>query len=386
MNIVPQLSEAIQMVDLKKQYLRVKPEVDSAIQKCIDEAVFIKGSQVGAFEEALAHYLNVGEVVSCANGTDALQVALMSLDLKPGDEVIVPAFTYVAAAEVIALLGLKPVMVDVNPFTFNLEPGLVEEAISPQTKAVVAVHLFGQCADMESISKISNARQLYIVEDNAQSLGARYRFSSGEVKAAGSMGHLGTTSFFPSKNLGCFGDGGAIYTDSPEFAKKIRSISNHGQVQKYKHDRIGVNSRLDTIQAAILLEKLKHLDEYTAARQKVADSYDRAFADIPDIDIPQRVSYSTHVYNQYTIKVPSERRDGLKAYLQQKNIPSMIYYPLPLSKQQAFQGLGRVSGNLAVAKQLCQSVISLPIHTELSESQLEYICEEVKKYFGHSAY
>jgi dTDP-4-amino-4,6-dideoxygalactose transaminase len=386
MNTVSQITEAIQMVDLKKQYLRIKPEVDSAIQECIDKAVFIKGSHVGAFEQALAHYLGVGEVISCANGTDALQVALMCLDLKPGDEVIVPAFTYVAAAEVIALLGFAPVMVDVNPFTFNLDPNLVEAAISPKTKAVVAVHLFGQCADMESISKVCKARQLYIIEDNAQSLGARYTFGSGEMKAAGSMGHLGTTSFFPSKNLGCFGDGGAVYTDSPEFAEKIRSISNHGQVQKYKHDRIGVNSRLDTLQAAILLEKLKHLDEYTAARQKVAESYDRAFAEIPEIDIPLRVPYSTHVYNQYTIKVPRKKRDGLKAYLQQENIPSMIYYPLPLSKQQAFQGLGRIAGNLTVAEGLCQSVISLPIHTELSESQLGYICEHVKKYFGHSTY
>ncbi|GAB3961613.1 DegT/DnrJ/EryC1/StrS family aminotransferase [Spirosoma harenae] len=374
--------EQIQMVDLRNQYLKIKPTVDAAIQACIDTTTFIKGPQVSTFELQLGKYLNVKQVISCANGTDALQLAIMALGLKPGDEVIVPAFTYIATAEVIALLGLKPVMVDVDSRTFTLNQSLVEQAISSKTKLVVPVHLFGQCADMEGIMSICADYNLLVVEDNAQAIGATYTFSDGDSLAAGTIGDLGTTSFFPSKNLGCFGDGGAVYTNHDELAGIVRMIANHGQIKKYYHEIVGVNSRLDSIQAAILIEKLNYLPTYTQTRQQVADVYDRAFENIDAVEIPYRMANSTHVFHQYTLKVPATKRDGLKDYLQQKGIPTMVYYPSPLNSQKAYRGLGRVVGDLAVTHDLCKRVISLPMHTELTESQLNYITETVCEYFA----
>ncbi|WP_035362246.1 DegT/DnrJ/EryC1/StrS family aminotransferase [Dyadobacter alkalitolerans] len=373
--------DTIQMVDLKQQYRRIKPAIDRAIQDCVDEAAFIKGSQVQQFEQALARHLQVEMVSSCANGTDALQLAVMALGLKAGDEVIVPAYTYVATAEVLALLGMVPVLVDVDPHTFTITAQAVQSAITSKTKAVIPVHLFGQCADMEDIVKLCQIKNIYVIEDNAQSLGASYTFSDGKMKSAGAMGHLGTTSFFPSKNLGCFGDGGAVYTDDPELGTKVRTIANHGQVVKYRHDMVGINSRLDTIQAAVLLEKLKYLNDYKAARQQAAQWYDQALEGIYDIEIPQRAGYSTHVFNQYTLKVPAHKRDGLKAFLGSRHIPSMVYYPISLAKQKAFEGLSRPVGNLAVTEDLCHRVLSLPMHTELSETQVERICEAIREYF-----
>jgi len=373
--------EKIEMVDLKNQYLKIKSAIDGAIQACIDHGVFIKGPEVGRFEAQLASFLDVKSVVSCANGTDALQVAMMALDLKPGDEVIVPAFTYVATAEVIGLLGLTPVMIDVDPFTFNINRQLVEEAITDKTKLIVPVHLFGQCADMEGILEIAKAKQIAIIEDAAQAIGAGYTFENGTIKQAGTLGDIGTTSFFPSKNLGCFGDGGAAYTNNEALAQTVRMIANHGQAKKYVHEAIGINSRLDTIQAAVLIEKLKHLRDYTEARQKAAAYYDEALGAIADIEIPFRAPYSTHVFHQYTLKVPATVRDDLKDYLQERGIPSMIYYPIPLNEQRAYQKLGRVVGNLSTTEDLCRRVLSLPMHTELTEEELHYICNSVKAYF-----
>lgn len=374
--------EMIQMVDLKNQYLRNKSAIDSAIQECIDASAFIKGPQVGRFEQQLADYLGVKHVISCANGTDALQLALMSFDLKPGDEVIVPAFTYVATAEVIALLGLVPVIVDVDPATFTLTAWHIEEALSERTKAVVPVHLFGQCAPMEDIVQLCRSSGLHLVEDNAQAIGARYTSGNGISTAAGALGDLGTTSFFPSKNLGCFGDGGAVYTNDAQLAARVRMMANHGQAEKYKHEVVGINSRLDTLQAAILIEKLKYLDNFTAHRQRVANWYDHIFSNIPDIQVPERADFSTHVFHQYTIKVPAHRRDGLKSYLQQRSIPSMVYYPIPLSEQKAYQPISRVVGALPVTKELCQTVLSLPMHTELTEEQVGYIGNAVIEFLS----
>ncbi|RCR67667.1 DegT/DnrJ/EryC1/StrS family aminotransferase [Larkinella punicea] len=370
------------MVDLRNQYLKSKAAIDTAIQDCIDSTAFIKGPQVASFEKQLATNLNIPYVVSCANGTDALQLAMMALDLKPNDEVIVPAFTYVATAEVVALLGLKPVIIDVDPRTFTIDQHLVAEAITPKTRLVVPVHLFGQCADMEGILQLCNDQDIAVIEDAAQAIGATYTFRDGRVKTAGALGDLGTTSFFPSKNLGCFGDGGAVFTNSEQLAEKVKMIANHGQSRKYSHDTIGVNSRLDSIQAAILIEKLKQLTTYTYNRQRVADLYDEALKNCDAIEIPYRASHSTHVFHQYTLKVPADRRDDLKAYLSQKKIPSMIYYPMPLNNQKAYQGIGRVVGNLKVTQDLCQRVISLPMHTELSDAQVAYIAESVIDYFA----
>ncbi|MBD2700666.1 DegT/DnrJ/EryC1/StrS family aminotransferase [Spirosoma sp. BT702] len=374
--------EQIQMVDLKNQYLKIKPSIDAAIQECIDSTTFIKGPQVGYFEKQLSQYLNVKHVISCANGTDALQLAMMALGLEPGDEVIVPAFTYVATAEVIALLGLKPVMIDVDAQTFTISRELVEAAITNKTKLVVPVHLFGQCADMEGIKQLCKAHKIAIVEDTAQAIGATYTFSQGSIISAGTIGDLGTTSFFPSKNLGCFGDGGAVYTNSDVLAQKVNMIGNHGQIRKYQHELIGINSRLDTIQAAILIEKLKHLDHYVQARRQVADMYDQAFYHNSALEIPFRNPQSTHVFHQYTLKVPVAERDTLKTHLALKGIPSMVYYPIPLHQQKAYQNIGRVVGDLNVTLDLCNRVLSLPMHTELSTSQVEYIADTVNDYFS----
>ena len=371
----------IQMVDLKSQYLALKSELDSALFSCLENAQFIKGPQVGEFELQLSKYLQGASVISCANGTDALQISLMCLSLKAGDEVIVPAFSYVAAAEAVALLGLTPVMVDVNPDTFNMNPNQIEEALSTKTRAIIPVHLFGQCADMERITGIASKHQLYVIEDNAQAIGATYTTSQGRKQMAGTIGDIGTTSFFPSKNLGCYGDGGAIMTWNQELAATARIIANHGQREKYVHELVGINSRLDTIQAVILIQKLKCLNQYTEARQNAARYYDEALSSITNVKIPTRFGKSTHVFNQYTIKVPAPLRDSLKKFLDNKGIPTMIYYPIPLSKQSAYRDSGREVGDLAHTRQLCQSVLSLPMHTSLSQSQLERIVNSIASFF-----
>lgn len=372
----------IQMVNLLDQYYKIKSEIDRAIQDVINSTQFIKGKKVTEFQVGLENYLNINKVIACANGTDALQISLMALNLKPGDEVIVPAFTYVATAEVIGLLGLTPVIVDVDEKTFNLTGEIVEKAITEKTRLIVPVHLFGQCADMESIMDVANKHQLKVVEDTAQAIGADYTFSNGKRVKAGCMGDIGTTSFFPSKNLGCFGDGGALFTNDLELAEKIRIISNHGQSVQYIHEQIGVNSRLDTIQAAVLLEKLVHLDDYNLNRRKVADAYDLAFIDIAELEIPFRNPSSTHVFHQYTIKVKNGKRDSLKNYLKEKDIPSMIYYPMPLHFQKAFQSISKLSGKLEVSESLCSEVLSLPIHTEMRKEELNYIIENITRFFN----
>lgn len=369
----------IHMVDLKKQYLRIKEEIDTAIQEVLDSTRFIKGPKVQEFDNNLANYLGVKEVISCANGTDALQIAMMALDLKAGDEVIVPAFTYVATAEVIALLGLQPVMVDVNPDDFNSTASQIEAAITPNTKAIVPVHLFGQIADMEGIMELARKHQLYVIEDNAQAIGATYTFRNGQQQKAGTIGHIGTTSFFPSKNLGCYGDGGAIFTNDEQLGKRIRMIANHGQAKKYYHSLVGVNSRLDAIQAAILTIKLKYLEEYAAARQLVAARYDVAFKEIEALQIPLRRDYSTHVFHQYTLQLKGGIRNEVKSFLAEKGIPSMIYYPVPLYQQEAFLPFVKKQIKLPNTERLCQSVLSLPIHTEMDLETQNYIIDHVKE-------
>lgn len=372
--------DKIQMVDLHRQYLRLRPELDLAMQEVIDSCAFINGPQVQRFASHLSSYLDVPSVIPCGNGTDALQIALMALDLKPGDEVIVPAFTYVAAAEVVSLLGLIPVWVDVDEKTFNINPWMIESAISPKMRAIVVVHLFGQCCDMEKIIQIAEQNHLYVVEDNAQSLGAEVLFADGSRRKAGTIAHIGTTSFFPSKPLACYGDGGAVMTADERLAERIRMIANHGQQQKYHHKIIGCNSRLDTLQAAVLDTKLPHLDAFAEARRQVAERYDEAFGNDPRWQIPVRASYSTHVYHQYTLQVADGQRDGLQQYLREKGIPSMIYYPLPLHKQAAFYGFSRIGSVLSASEKLVQSVLSLPIHTEMAPEEVDYIIETVCNY------
>lgn len=368
----------IQMVDLHGQYLRLKEELDVAMQSVIDNCAFINGPEVKAFAKHLADYLDTPYVVTCGNGTDALQIALMALGLQPGDEVIVPAFTYVAAAEVVALLGMVPVLVDVDERTFNINPELIEEAITDKTKAIVAVHLFGQSCDMARIEALAAAHGLFVVEDNAQSIGAVYTYPDGLQKKTGTMGHIGTTSFFPSKPLACYGDGGALFTSHPQLAEQVRMIANHGQQCKYHHQIIGCNSRLDTLQAAILDVKLKYLDAFNEARRAVAARYDEAFALVEGLLVPKRSSFSSHVYHQYTLQVAPEKRELLQRTLKEKGIPSMIYYPLPLHEQEAFKKVARISGSLEVADRLCRSVLSLPIHTEMDEEEQNKIIESVK--------
>jgi UDP-2-acetamido-2-deoxy-ribo-hexuluronate aminotransferase len=372
----------IQMVDLKGQYLRIKDEIDAAIQHCINTTAFINGPQVNEFKQSLAKYLDVKHLIPCANGTDALQIALMALELELGDEVIVPSFTYVATTEVIALLGLVPVMVDVDPETFNITAALIKSAITEKTKVIVPVHLFGQCANMEEIMEVANENNLYVIEDNAQAIGSEYTFSNGKKAKAGTIGHIGTTSFFPSKNLGCYGDGGAICTNDDELGAKIQMMANHGQVKKYVHKYIGVNSRLDTLQAGILSVKLKHLDEYCNARGAGAAYYDKGLKDIEGIQIPIRSAQSTHVFHQYTIQVKNDKRDELKSFLESKGIPAMIYYPIPLNQQEAFKKISRVVGDLPVSTALCKAVLSLPVHTEMEETVQDYIINAIKDFYG----
>lgn len=376
------MDKKIQMVDLHGQYLKIKPEVDRGIQEVIDTCAFINGPQVKEFGKELEKYSGSKHVVTCANGTDALQIALMALGLKPGDEVIVPAFTYVASAEVIGLLGLTPVMVNVDPETFNVTADNIRKALSPKTKAVVPVHLFGQSCDMEPILKLAKENSLYVIEDNAQAIGAEYTFSDGTKKQTGTMGTIGCTSFFPSKNLGCYGDGGAIFTDDDELAEKLRMIANHGQKVKYHHSVIGCNSRLDTIQAAVLKAKLPHLDEYGAARKAAADYYSAALKDVKGIKVPKELPASTHVYHQYTLQVLDGRRDELKDHLASKGIPAMIYYPLPLQKQEAFKNITRAAETLDISQRLADSVLSLPIHTELTHDEQDVIISAVKEFFN----
>jgi len=343
-------------------------------------ARFIKGPKVATFEDNLASYLDVKHAITCANGTDALQIALMALGLKSGSEVIVPAFTYVATAEVIGLLGLTPIMVDVDPNTFNLTAEIIAKAITPRTKVIVPVHLFGQSSDMEDIMVLAAKHKLFVIEDNAQAIGADYTFKNGITKKTGTIGHIGCTSFFPSKNLGCYGDGGAMYTNDDDLAAKLKMIANHGQAKKYHHSVIGVNSRLDAIQAVILNIKLGKLDEYSTARQKVAKAYDQAFEPITGIQTPVRQPNSTHVFHQYTLQIKNGKRDELKQYLSEKGIPSMVYYPIPLYKQEAFKTFYQ-GEDLPVTESLCQSVLSLPIHTEMEEDTKQYIIDKVIKFF-----
>jgi len=376
--------EKIQMVDLRSQYLRIKEEVDSAIQSVIDSTSFIQGKEVSEFSNALSKYIGGASVISCANGTDALQIAMMALDCKQGQEVILPVHTYVATAEVIALLGLTPVFVEVDERTFNIDVSKLEEKISSKTFAIVPVHLYGQCADMEPILKLTEKYKIHVIEDVAQALGAFYTFTDGKKMRAGTMGTIGCTSFFPSKNLGCFGDGGAIFTQDKALAEKIKMIANHGQRIKYHHDVIGINSRLDTLQAAILQVKLKYLDEYEKRRNEAAAFYDEHLSSLSFLEIPIRSTYSTHVFHQYTIKTKGTNRDQFKAYLESKGIPSMIYYPVPLHLQKAYQRPEYPEGSFKITEQLSKTVLSLPIHTEMTEAQLSYICNTIKAYNGNA--
>lgn len=367
----------IRMVDLKGQYARIKDEVDSAILSVIESTSFIKGPEVKFFQDSLASYLGCSNVISCGNGTDALQLAMMALDLKPGEEIITSPFTFVATTEVIKLLKLKPVFVDIDPFTYNIDADKIEKAITSLTRAIVPIHLFGQCSDMEKIEAIAEKYNLFIIEDAAQALGADYIYNGGKKKKAGTIGNIGCTSFFPSKNLGAFGDGGAIFTEDPELGKKIQFLVNHGMTKKYYYEYVGVNSRLDTIQAAILSVKLKYLDKYNYARQKAAAFYDNAFKSISTLTIPAKSDFSTHIYHQYTLRIGKGKRNSLQTYLDKNSIPSMIYYPVSLHLQAAYRDLGYRVGDFPISEQICNEVLSLPIHTELNDQQLEYITEKV---------
>lgn len=371
----------IQMVDLKTQYERIRPEIDDAIFSVISSSAFIKGPDVKQFEEELKSYLGVNHVISCGNGTDALQIVMMSLGLKPGDEVITTNFTFIATLETVALLGLKPVIVEPESDSFNISVSEIARAITPRTRAIVPVHLFGQCADMDGIMDLARKNNLFVIEDAAQATGADYFFADGKSKKAGTIGTAGTTSFFPSKNLGCYGDGGAVYTNDDGLAAKIRSIANHGMKIRYHYDDIGLNSRLDTLQAAVLRVKLRHLDDYNKARQTAAGFYDKALAGCDGIVLPGRKKYSSHIFHQYTIKVRNGKRDELKKYLEENNIPSMIYYPGPLHMQQAYRYLGYRDSDFPVTDALCREVLSLPMHTELDQKQLEYITEKILGFF-----
>lgn len=373
----------IQMVDLNGQYKKIKEEVDKAIMDVVESTAFIRGPQVKSFQNSLESYLKVKHVIPCANGTDALQIALMALGLKPGDEVITSDFTFAATVEVIGLLQFKPVLVDVDPDTFCIDVKKMKAAITPKTKAVVPVHLFGQCANMEAIMEVAKTHNLFVVEDNAQAIGAEYTFSNGETKKAGTIGDIGTTSFFPSKNLGCYGDGGALFTNDDKLAEICSSIVNHGMGERYYYERLGVNSRLDTIQAAVLNVKLKHLDDYSAARNKAASYYDNAFADIAEIRTPVRNPKSTHVFHQYTLIGDGIDHFELQAYLKKKGVPCMIYYPVPLHTQEAYQTSEMKDEDFEVTNALCKSVFSLPMHTELIEQELKYITDSVKEFINN---
>jgi UDP-2-acetamido-2-deoxy-ribo-hexuluronate aminotransferase len=372
--------DTIQMVDLKKQYRKIKPEIDAAIAQVIDNAAFIGGQAVKDFGDNLAKYLGVKHVIPCANGTDALQIAMMALNLQPGDEVITPSFTYIATTEVMALLKLKPVFVEVDPKTFNITPLAIEAAITPKTKAIVPVHLYGQACNMEAIMDIANKYNIPVIEDNAQAIGSTYNFSNGSSQKLGTIGTIGCTSFFPSKNLGCYGDGGAIFTNDDELAVQLRMIANHGQSKQYYHDVVGCNSRLDGIQAAVLNVKLPLLDDYIAARVAVADKYDAAFANNPKLSTPYRSSFANHVFHQYTLQL--QNVDNVE-WLATKNVPSMIYYPVAAHDQKMFESFGSSATELPVTDWLTERVISLPIHTEMDSEQQQYIIEQVLEYINN---
>jgi len=371
----------IQMVDTKNQYLAIKHEVDEAIQEVLDSAAYINGKAVKDFAHNLSTYLGVDHVIPCANGTDALQIAMMALDLQSGDEIITPSFTYIATTEVVALLGLKPVFVDVDPITFCMDIESLKKAITPKTKLIVPVHLYGHAAPMEEIMEIAKANNLFVIEDNAQAIGCDYTFSNGVTKKTGTIGHIGATSFYPSKNLGAFGDGGALCTNDKALADKMTMIANHGQSARYYHDVVGCNSRLDSIQAAILNIKLKKLDKYNAARQSVAKYYSDAFTSVKEITTPSNLKYSTHVYHQYTIQLKGVDRDKFIAHLAAKEIPCMIYYPVPGHLQKMFGEQKNINWNLPITDSLTPCVCSLPVHTEMDEVQLAYIVEGVKSFF-----
>jgi len=372
----------IQMVDTQTQYQKIKNEVDLAIKEVIDSSAFINGKIVQEFALNLARYLDAKYVVPCANGTDALQIAMMGLDLKPGDEVITPSFTYIATTEVIALLKLTPVFVEVDPQTFCIDPVAIRNAITPKTKAIVPVHLYGHSAAMEEIMDIAREFNLHVIEDNAQAIGCDYVFRNGVKKKTGTMGTIGTTSFYPSKNLGAYGDGGALYTNDDDLAVKLKMIANHGQSKRYYHDLVGCNSRLDSIQAAILNEKLKYLDEYIDARRQAAAFYDNAFADCPKIKTPFRAWYSNHVFHQYTVILEGVDRDELHKFLTEQKIPSMIYYPVPAHRQKMFEQYTTSNLKMPVTDWLTERVISLPMHTELDEEQLNYISSRVLEFIN----
>ena len=372
----------IEMVDLRSQYDRLRADIDNAVTEVLNSTAFIKGPDVRLFEEELQRYLGVRHVISCANGTDALQIAMMALGLKPGDEVITTNFTFIATVEVIELLGLKTVLVEPEPDTFNISIEAVRKAITPRTKAIVPVHLFGQCAGMEPILELAREHGLYVIEDVAQATGAVYRFNDGTEKKAGTMGTIGCTSFFPSKNLGCYGDGGALFTDDDGLAALIRSITNHGMKVRYYHDTIGVNSRLDTIQAAILRVKLRHLDEFNEARRNAASHYDRELSGLPGISVPVRAPFSTHIFHQYTMRIGDGRRDSLRECLENEGIPSMIYYPVPLHMQKAYQHLGYSPDEFPLTSRLAGEVLSLPMHTELDNEQLAWITDCIRAKFN----
>ena len=374
--------DKIQMVDLIGQYEKIESQIKRGLINVIEKAAFINGPEVKNFEAGLANYLGANHVIACGNGTDALQIALMALDLYPGDEVIVQDFTYVASMEVIALLGLKPVMVDVDLDSFNINVSIIEAHITPKTKAIIPVHLFGQSCDMAPIMELEKKHNLYVIEDNAQSVSTDYTFPDGTIQKTGTIGHIGTTSFYPSKNLGGYGDGGALTVNDDELALKIRKIANHGQSERYYHDTIGVNSRLDSMQAVVLNAKLPLLDTYNARRSQAARAYDVAFNGLVDLVVPQRMSYSSHVFHQYTLRVLNGKRDELQRYLSENGIPSMIYYPVPLHQQKAYSKFLKEGTDLKNTLQLVDEVISLPMHTELTDEQLDFICEKVKGFFS----
>jgi UDP-2-acetamido-2-deoxy-ribo-hexuluronate aminotransferase len=374
--------ETIRMVDLKLQYDRLKTEMDEAIRRTVESTAFINGPEVHKFAGELADFLDVEHVIPCGNGTDALQVALMALNLEPGDEVITTPFSFIASIEVIRLLRLVPVLVDVDPLTFNLDPSRLEAAVSNRTRAIIPVHLFGQCADMESILEVSGRHGLSVIEDTAQAVGTDFIFRDSRRMKAGTIGTLGTASFFPSKNLGCYGDGGAILTRDGDLHERIRAIVNHGSRVKYYYDEVGVNSRLDTLQAAILRVKLRHLEEFNTARREAAAAYDRLLGNIPGLRIPHRASWSTHIFHQYTLVLAEGDRDGLTGYLGSKGIPVMIYYPLPLHLQKAYRDLNYKEGDFPVTESLSGTVFSIPMHTELETGQIEYICHHIREFLG----
>jgi len=365
------------MVDTKTQYFNIKQEVDAAVLEVMESSMFIGGKVVNEFADNLARYHGSKHCIPCANGTDALQIAMMALGLEPGDEVITPSFTYIATVEVAALLNIKPIFTEVDPKTFCIDPDAIEKAITPKTKAIIPVHLYGQACDMEKIMAIAAKHNLFVIEDNAQAIGCDYTYGNGTVKKTGTIGHIGCTSFYPSKNLGAFGDGGAMFTDDDTLAVKLKMIASHGQSKRYYHDVVGCNSRLDAMQAAILNIKLKHLDEYIAARRKVADFYDKAFAENKSITIPFRDGNNKHVFHQYTLILNDVDRNGLNAYLAEQGVPSMIYYPVPAHKQKMFDAFGGNDYNLPLTDWLTERVISLPIHTEMDEEQQNFIVTKV---------